>query len=83
MIDEGVMTKEEIDDVLKKQFDFYNEELLSVDKYQPEKAYFEKQWDGFMQAPSEITIWDTGVTWDLLSYIGRNSVHHPPEFVSI
>lgn len=82
MIDEGIMTKAEVDEITKKQFEYFNEELQSVDKYEPEKSYFRKQWEGFVQAPKDLTTWDTGISWDLLSYIGRSSVHHPPEFVS-
>lgn len=81
MIEEGILTQNEVDEITKKQFDYYNEELQSVDKYQPEKSYFNKQWTGFTQAPSDLTVWDTGVDWDLLSYIGRKSVHHPDNFV--
>lgn len=81
LIEEGLMTKEEVEEITKRQFDFYNSELQSVDTYQPEKSYFKKQWEGFVQAPSDLTIWDTGISWELLSYIGRNSVYHPPDFV--
>lgn len=81
MIEAGIMTKEEVDDIVKKQFEYYNSELLAVEQYQPEKSYFNKQWDGLVQAPSDLTTWDTGVEWHLLSYIGRNSVYHPPGFV--
>lgn len=81
MINEGIMTQQEVDEVKQKQFDYYNEELLKVEEYQPEKSYFKKQWEGFSQASSDLTIWDTGVSWDLLSYIGTNSVHHPSDFV--
>lgn len=41
-----------------------------------------KQWQGFQQAPSAITEWDTGVDPSLLMYIGINSVKYPEEFVS-
>lgn len=81
MIEAGIMTKEEVDDIVKKQFEYYNSELLAVEQYQPEKSYFKRQWDGLAQAPSDLTTWDTGVGWDLLSYIGRNSIYHPPGFV--
>lgn len=83
MVDEGIMTKDEVDEIVKQQFEFYNSELQAVDKYEPEKSYFKKQWEGFTQASSDITTWDTGVDWELLSYIGRNSVYHPPDFVSL
>lgn len=81
LIAEGIMTQQEVVEVKQKQFDYYNGELSKVEEYQPEKSYFKKQWEGFSQAPSDITIWDTGVSWDLLSYIGRNSVYHPSDFV--
>lgn len=81
LIDEGVMTQGEVEEITKKQFDYYNDELQNVDSYEPEKSYFNNQWKGFVQAPSELTIWDTGVSWDLLSYIGRKSVYHPEDFV--
>ncbi|CRK91153.1 CLUMA_CG004838, isoform A [Clunio marinus] len=80
MIDEGFMAKQEIDDIVKKQFDYYNSELQNVEQYQPEKSYFMKQWEGFVQAPNNLTVWDTGVDWSLLSYIGRQSVYYPKEF---
>lgn len=79
---EGILTQIEIEDITKKQFDYYNDELQQVESYQPEKSYFNKQWSGFEQAPSELTIWDTGVGWDLLSYVGRRSVYVPENFVS-
>jgi len=82
LIGEGIMTKEEVDDICKQQFDYLNTELQSVDSYQPEKTYFKQQWEGFAQAPKDLTIWDTGVSYDLLSFIGRSSIYSPPDFVS-
>lgn len=77
------MTNEEIKEISKKQFDYFADELQQVDTYEPETSYyFQKQWQGFEQAPKDLTIWDTGMSWDLLGFIGRASVHYPPEFVS-
>jgi probable 2-oxoglutarate dehydrogenase E1 component DHKTD1 len=81
MIDDKIMTKEEVDEIIKNQFDYYNSELQLVEQYEPEKSYFKKQWEGFAQAPSDLTIWDTGIDWETLSYIGRSSVYYPPDFV--
>ena len=82
LIEERTMTKEEVEDVTKKQFEIFDKELKQVESYEPEKSYFKKQWEGFVQASNDLTIWDTGLSWDILSYIGRNSVYHPAEFVS-
>lgn len=76
------MTEAEVKEICKKQFDIFDIELQKVESYQPDSSfYFQKQWQGFVQAPKDLTIWDTGVSWELLGYIGRSSVHYPDEFV--
>lgn len=68
---------------MKHQFDYYASEFVHPEDFVPETTCFRKQWDGFGQAPGTISIWDTGMSWELLSYIGRSSVYHPPEFVRL
>lgn len=82
MVNEGILTKEDIEKITKEQFDYFNKELLSVESYVPEKSYFDKQWKGFGQASKDLTIWDTGLEWNLLSFVGNASVYHPDDFVS-
>lgn len=77
------MSESEVEEITKKQFEFLNSELLAVESYEPEKSYFKKQWEGFVQAPRDNTIWDTGVNFELLSFIGKNSVYYPSDFVGI
>lgn len=74
------MTQEEADKIKQNQMDYYNHELTNVESYLPEKSYFNKQWTGFVQAPTDITYWDTGLNYELLSYIGGNSVQFPKGF---
>lgn len=77
------MSEEEVKKICQHQFDIFAAELQVAESYEPESSfYFQKQWDGFRQAPKDITIWDTGMSWELLSFIGRSSVYYPPEFVS-
>lgn len=83
LIEEGIMTGVEVEEIAKQQFDVFDKELQLVEKYQPEQSYFRKQWEGFTQASKDITVWDSGISWDVLSYIGRNSVYHPADFVSL
>lgn len=83
LIEEGIMTNIEVEEIAKKQFDAFDKELQLVEQYQPEQSYFKKQWEGFVQASKDLTIWDTGLPWEILSYVGRNSVYHPADFVSI
>lgn len=77
------MSESEVEEITKKQFEFLNSELLAVESYEPEKSYFKKQWEGFVQAPRDNTIWDTGVNFELLSFIGKNSVYYPSDFVGL
>lgn len=83
LVEEGLMTDNEVEEICRQQSDYFNSELHAVESYQPESSfYFQKQWEGFVQAPKEITIWDTGMSWDILGFIGRSSVYYPPDFVS-
>ncbi|XP_055630501.1 probable 2-oxoglutarate dehydrogenase E1 component DHKTD1 homolog, mitochondrial isoform X2 [Toxorhynchites rutilus septentrionalis] len=80
LLDSGELTQSEVDSVVKKHIDYLNHELQNVNEYQPEKSYFERQWNGILQAGSEITVWDTGVDYSLLNFIGRTSVKCPSDF---
>lgn len=44
--------------------------------------HLEKQWAGLVQAPPCITTWDTGVSGDVLKFVGAKSVAVPENFVS-
>lgn len=68
---------------MKHQFDYYACEMAHAEEFVPETTCFRKQWENFGQAPAHISIWDTGMSWELLSYIGRSSAYTPPEFVSL
>lgn len=83
MVDKGLLSRDDIEAICKKQFEYFNNELLAAESYTPERSYYDKQWQGFVQASKDLTTWDTGVSWDLLSYVGRASVYHPANFVIV
>ena len=41
----------------------------------------QRQWEGYSQASSNVTVWDTGVPVDLLKFIGTASVNVPKHMV--
>lgn len=82
LIEAGVLTTNEAETISKSYTESLNVELASIDAYQPEKYYLNRQWKNLEQAPSAITYWDTGLDYDLLRYIGQQSVHIPENFVS-
>ncbi|KAG8230982.1 hypothetical protein J437_LFUL003940 [Ladona fulva] len=79
LINEGIMSKEEISDVIQEHTVWLNHCLNNVDKFKPSERC-KKQWAGEMQAPAHVTKWDTGVNLDLLRYLGAKSVEFPPDF---
>lgn len=83
LIDKGIFTNDEVQEIAKKQFEVFDKELQSVESYQPEQSYFKRQWEGLSQSSKQLTIWDTGVDWEILRHVGENSVYHPPNFVSL
>ncbi|XP_001650884.2 probable 2-oxoglutarate dehydrogenase E1 component DHKTD1 homolog, mitochondrial [Aedes aegypti] len=80
LLESGDLTQSDIDTVVKSHHEFLNSELQSVNSYQPEKSYFERQWSGIQQAGNEITTWDTGVDYSLLNLIAQTSVRCPEDF---
>ncbi|XP_058443046.1 probable 2-oxoglutarate dehydrogenase E1 component DHKTD1 homolog, mitochondrial isoform X2 [Malaya genurostris] len=80
LLDAEELTQSDVDSTIKRHTEYLNAELQSVNEFQPEKSYFEQQWNGIQQASNDITTWDTGVAYSLLRMIGTTSVSYPAEF---
>ncbi|GAB0099368.1 Probable 2-oxoglutarate dehydrogenase E1 component DHKTD1 homolog, mitochondrial [Sergentomyia squamirostris] len=80
LVEENEMTREEVNKIVEEQTNFLTSELNQVDAYEPDHWYFRKQWAGMKQAGGEVTIWDTGLDYSLLGYIGVKSVAYPENF---
>lgn len=81
LVESGVLTTSDVSAISTTYTKQLNDELTNIDSYRPEAYYFKKQWSGIQQAPSAITYWDTGLEYDLLRYIGEQSVYIPEGFV--
>lgn len=82
LIKSNVLTEDTAKKIRNDYMDYLNKELTATSTYEPKKTYFQQQWTGFKVAPDSITYWDTGLDYSLLSYIGRQSVSYPRQFVS-
>uniref|UniRef100_A0A336KE13 CSON006636 protein n=1 Tax=Culicoides sonorensis TaxID=179676 RepID=A0A336KE13_CULSO len=80
LIQENILTKEECDTIVESHMKHLNEELAQVDNYKPEATYYKRQWTGLKQAGDQITYWDTGCDWNVLSFVGKNTVTLPKDF---
>ena len=57
--------------------------LFSISNTLFSKAnHLEKQWSGLVQSPPHISVWETGISVDVLRYVGAKSVRLPEGFVS-
>lgn len=83
LISENILTAPQVQDIADQHFNWLNDELIKVDQYQPERYYFQNKWKHIQQATPTINVWDTGVDYDLLQFIGKQSVYIPNGFVSL
>ncbi|XP_069689765.1 2-oxoadipate dehydrogenase complex component E1 isoform X3 [Periplaneta americana] len=80
LVEEGVMTKEDVDVIVAEYTSWLNNILKTSDSYIPQETFLRKHWAGIHQADSAITVWDTGVELDILRYVGKRSVTYPEKF---
>lgn len=80
LVEGKVMTKEDVTNVIDIHMKHLNQELAQVESYQPEATYYKRQWTGLKQAGDEITSWNTGCEWNVLSFVGKHSVSVPQHF---
>lgn len=82
LVKANILDQDDIDNIKNSHLSYLNDELQNYESYEPEKTYFERQWTGITQASDNVTSWDTGLDYSLLSYIGKSSVYYPDNFVS-
>lgn len=80
LIDAGVLDQPDVDAMSKSYQNYLTAELQAHEQYEPERSYFERQWSGLQQPGDEVTVWNTGLDYRLLSHIGRESVRLPEGF---
>lgn len=80
LMEDKVMTKEDIDTMVDNHMKHLNQELTDVDRYEPEATYYKGQWTELKQAGDQITYWNTGLEWNVLSFVGKHSVSVPQHF---
>ncbi|XP_037082513.1 LOW QUALITY PROTEIN: probable 2-oxoglutarate dehydrogenase E1 component DHKTD1, mitochondrial [Pollicipes pollicipes] len=80
LMEDGLMTLKDVEDIQTKRYNWLNEELAEVDTHVPKANHLEGLWSGLRQAPAALTSWDTGVDVQLLKYIGGRSVEWPTTF---
>ncbi|XP_058126995.1 probable 2-oxoglutarate dehydrogenase E1 component DHKTD1 homolog, mitochondrial [Anopheles ziemanni] len=80
LIDAGLLDQDDVNAISKSYQNHLTAELQAHEQYEPERSYFERQWSGLQQPGDEVTVWNTGLDYRLLSHIGRESVRLPEDF---
>ncbi|KAJ1164601.1 hypothetical protein NDU88_005037 [Pleurodeles waltl] len=80
LIGEGLMTELEVSEIKTNHFSKMNNHLANMTLYSPPATNLQAHWSDMVEPTSRITTWDTGVSIDLLKFIGAKSVQVPEEF---
>jgi 2-oxoglutarate dehydrogenase complex dehydrogenase (E1) component-like enzyme len=78
----GVLTRDDVSQVVSAHSAYLNSQLDLVDSYSPKKRWLNGKWSKVKQANTSVGKWETGVPLDLLKYVGAKSVAYPENFVS-
>ena len=78
--EEGCMTREEGQQIVKSHNDLLNADFQRIESYQPQRETLNSHWANLVSASHDkLMQWDTGLPADLLKYIGAKSVAHPSD----
>ena len=83
LIDDGVVTEAEVDEMRSRFRGHLDEEFAASDSYRPNKAdWLDGRWAGLGQGDDEARRGNTGVELDVLKEIGRRITTVPADFTT-
>ncbi|XP_061173979.1 2-oxoadipate dehydrogenase complex component E1-like [Saccostrea echinata] len=74
LVSQGLCEQETLNESVKAWNATLSEHMSQVESYTPQRFDLQKQWSEMVQPGDIITHWDTGVSIDLLKFIGQKSV---------
>ncbi|XP_069483890.1 2-oxoadipate dehydrogenase complex component E1 [Ambystoma mexicanum] len=80
LIAERLMAEVEVSEIKTNHFSKMNDHLANMTLYSPPATNLQAHWSNMVEPGPRITTWDTGVSVDLLKFIGAKSVEVPEEF---
>ena len=77
---EGCMTQQEGAQIIEQHNAVLNNDFQQIESYRPKRETLQSQWATMSPAPHDkLMKWDTGLSSDLLKYIGGKSVAYPSD----
>ncbi|KAG8176487.1 hypothetical protein JTE90_017542 [Oedothorax gibbosus] len=80
LIAEGILSKEIRDGTIANYHNILNDNLKSAETLRTELTGMQKSWKKDINLKNSISVWDTGVQPNLLTFVGRKSVQIPEDF---
>jgi len=80
LIENGTLSTEERSEVVSQHTEMLNENFRMMDAYKPERTNLKGLWQLMSEASGNTTEWDTGVSADVLKFVGSKSVQAPEDF---
>lgn len=80
---ENSIVSSDVDKIAENYTRHLVEQFDESSSYEPEAYYFKKQWQHIRRASTSITTWNTGIDYNILHYVGTQSVSYPKNFVSL
>ncbi|GBN11388.1 putative 2-oxoglutarate dehydrogenase E1 component DHKTD1, mitochondrial [Araneus ventricosus] len=77
---EGEVTKEEISDMTSNYYNILNENLKLSQTHETKLTGMQVNWKKDSTLKDAVSVWDTGISVDLLKYVGAKSVQLPDNF---
>lgn len=83
LVQENIVTPDDIRQCIDSYTQYLNAELEKSKDYKPIAYHYQRRWKDIRPATSSITTWNTGLDYDILHYVGVQSVTYPEKFVSV
>ncbi|GBO15037.1 putative 2-oxoglutarate dehydrogenase E1 component DHKTD1, mitochondrial, partial [Araneus ventricosus] len=77
---EGEVTKEEISEMTSNYYNILNENLKLSQTHETKLTGMQVNWKKDSTLKDAVSVWDTGISVDLLKYVGAKSVQLPDNF---
>ncbi|KAK1166975.1 putative 2-oxoglutarate dehydrogenase E1 component DHKTD1, mitochondrial [Acipenser oxyrinchus oxyrinchus] len=79
LVAEGLLTEQEISEIKTSYYAKMNEHLTNMTLYSPPPTNLQGHWRELVEPQAKITTWDTGLSTDLLQFVGAKSVFIPED----
>ncbi|GFY41628.1 probable 2-oxoglutarate dehydrogenase E1 component DHKTD1, mitochondrial [Trichonephila inaurata madagascariensis] len=80
LINGGEVTKEDVNEMSSTYYNTLNENLKLSQDHKTELSGMQKVWNKDLSLKDSVSVWDTGISMDVLKFIGFKSVQLPETF---